>query len=833
MTGVPSCYGFYINGVMASYNKSYPGTFVSSFPSYTVTVFPLKISFGWDSPSSGIKSIPADNYTTVTPYAFDSMSNHVNLKWSIIGPDLHCQFNTNTGTVTASTNSGTITLQASDNSGNSCFTLPLELKDCLSCQGGASCAARGAQVVDGSVDIKIPLGWSMLGDTAGYMYIKESDPTNSLATPGALRYNFIRPDVEVYTNGSGDLTQIKAPEELANIVVSNTYCYAIQIFNLTNVVSFTNGGYRLTNSPFRTISITNLNADTNQLQITDSSSGGTSYVYNYAWTNGGWVLTSGNGLRTEAKAVVWSQTNTIRTVTTTIQQGTNSPVFQSVEQFAESATYGERLLARTNGTGNNPLISTYSYTPSGFIQQAIHENGSWEYYRYDTRNRPTNIFSSFLNQAVSTDSNLCSLVTMDYTTNALSGSGDAGSLSPDLPRRTIKYLLGKEIARSYLVALPAERREIRCVTPGAAWNAADNLVTITKLFTNGFRVNEPFSIQQPDGTIEIYQYGPISPNTTNIVLRGHPSDANGTNIDAGTQTFSVLNLTGQMLSQSVVDVASNITVSSESYQYDYLNRLTNTTFMDGTSMGKSYDCCTLSSETDRDGTVTTYSYDALKRLVTTTRNSITTSNAYDAYGNLLSAVRYGTNGTAITLSSATYDDAGRQTSLIDALSHTTTYTNYFTGGGQFGGGQLVKQSTYQDVGTRFETNALDGSLLAVAGTAVRPMQYLYGVDSASTNFYTQEIRLDASGGTNEWTKTFHDMVGRSYKTVYASGSGTPTATSYFNTHGQLTNRVDPDGVSTLYTYDTKGELACTILDLNQDHNPDFSGGDRITRTTND
>src|SRR5881396_1441805 len=97
-------------------------------------------------------------------------------------------------------------------------------------------------------------------------------------------------------------------------------------------------------------------------------------------------------------------------------------------------------------------------------------------------------------------------------------------------------------------------------------------------------------------------------------------------------------------------------------------------------------------------TLTTYTYDALKRRLTSTRNDITTSNVYDAFGNVLSTVRYGTNGTSITLSSATFDDAGRQISLTDALNNITRYTNYLSSGGQ-----TIKTTTYPNLSTRIET----------------------------------------------------------------------------------------------------------------------------------
>jgi len=119
---------------------------------------------------------------------------------------------------------------------------------------------------------------------------------------------------------------------------------------------------------------------------------------------------------------------------------------------------------------------------------------------------------------------------------------------------------------------------------------------------------------------------------------------------------------------------------------------------------------------------------------------------------------------------------------------------------------------------------------------VFPVRYDYGVEddgTGATNTYTKEIKLDANGSdTTEWTKTYADMLGRTYKTVYAAASGTPFAISYFNTKGQLTNQVDPDGVSTLYAYNAKGEQTLTVADLNNNYTIDLRPLSRLAHEQN-
>ncbi len=437
------------------------------------------------------------------------------------------------------------------------------------------------------------------------------------------------------------------------------------------------------------------------------------------------------------------------------------------------------------------------------------------------------MFSGFLNQTVTTNKNLCRLIEYDYSSNSIPGAGDNIKLAPSTPRRTIESVLGTEIRRTYFVALPSERREILCVNPGLAWNNSANLVTITKQFTNGFHIGEAKSISRPDGTVDVFWYGTPGTLTTNTVLTGHP-DSSGTNIDSGTKTISVIDATGKLLSQTRIDVPSNITISQETYDYDTYKRLVRTAYLDGTSTTNSYGCCTLDSTVERDGTITTYTHDALKRQLTSTRCGITISNVLDAVGNILATKRYGTNGNLITLSEATFNDSGEQTSSRDALNNLTSYTNYVDGSGQ-----RIRRTTYPDLTTREETYALDGSLLKTAGTAVRGIRYDYGVEAESTvqRFYSKEIKLnDAGSDTSEWTKTYTDGAGRAYKILYADNA---FSQSYFNTKGQLQKQRDPDGVSTLFTNNIRNELDYTALDLDADDVIDFAGTDRITRTTND
>jgi RHS repeat-associated protein len=77
-------------------------------------------------------------------------------------------------------------------------------------------------------------------------------------------------------------------------------------------------------------------------------------------------------------------------------------------------------------------------------------------------------------------------------------------------------------------------------------------------------------------------------------------------------------------------------------------------------------------------------------------------------------------------------------------------------------------------------------------------------------------------------KTYNDLAGRPYKTVYPDGA---VATLFYNTKGQMVRQVDPDGVTTLFAYNCLGERTVTAVDVNRDGIINYNGTDRVARTT--
>jgi hypothetical protein len=108
----------------------------------------------------------------------------------------------------------------------------------------------------------------------------------------------------------------------------------------------------------------------------------------------------------------------------------------------------------------------------------------------------------------------------------------------------------------------------------------------------------------------------------------------------------------------------------------------------------------------------------------------------------------------------------------------------------------------------------------------------FTVSIGSTNIYDSLLRrtaFTASGNdTAEWVKTYTDMAGRAYKTVYPDGA---YSQSFYNTRGQLWKQRDPDGVVTLYQYNALGQVEYTAVDMNR--NDTIDSLDRLTRSVSD
>ncbi|MFZ5697748.1 MAG: type IV secretion protein Rhs, partial [Pseudomonadota bacterium] len=393
--------------------------------------------------------------------------------------------------------------------------------------------------------------------------------------------------------------------------------------------------------------------------------------------------------------------------------------------------------------------------------------------------------------------------------------------------------LGTETGRTYTVEWSkpvtlggedfARRSDIRCTAAGAAWNSASNLVTETLAYSGAGPFNgRARRVLNPDGTATLTAYALDANGQQTTIIKAGAPNATLDDITDGTRTTTFTSAQGQVVGESVADIASGLTLTAwTATQFDALGRPTRLDHADGTYETRDYACCGLASSRDRTGTVTSWQYDAWGRPTHVTRHGVTTRTAYDADGRVKSVTRIGTDASEMVQETSHYDLAGRLTERRDALNRLTTHVESFNAAT----GETARTTANPDGGTVIEVTARDGSRLSVSGTAAAPRAYEYGIETGQR--FTKEVLVGEGGATTEWVKTFTDFAGRSAKTVFADGA---TTESFYNSAGQLTRQTDPDGVATLFAYNPKGEQETVAVDVNGNGTIDYSGSDRATKT---
>jgi RHS repeat-associated protein len=715
---------------------------------------------------------------------------------------------------------------------------------CSSCGVGGS-AGKGRSA---SIFAQFGLGQATNGFSIDGLTLSSAQPSLTLATPAGLAIPTNNPNTEII-EVSGQVRQVTAPQTFVDIVTNNDFSYEIRYYLFSQRGSMVGGLYGVSGSPFVTWKVENPDASTNtynRIRFTETRGANVrtyDYTYSGSKTNTTWKLDYPGGLREDEwdSAVVTNVDTSgpyyMRYETNVVRVPGGADQFKSLRIYKYLGGLGgyEALVQETIDPDNNPKTTTYSYyeydRPNGSLKPlklVTHPDGSWEYYSsYDSVMRPANVYSSFGDEPAPSgydvpDPSLCRLV--EYSYSPIS-SDDDGTQFPNVPRSVLTYVKNNPVSASYMIAKPGERDDIR--SPYPTWYGdPTNLITVTKYFTNGVNSGRIMSVQNPDGTMSLYSYGVAADGSqTNTVSTGQPNSG-GTAIVDGAESVTVLGPVGQMILHTEADIASGILTADDIYDnYDYLGRPQQVSHLDGTTEQTQYACCGVDNTTDRDGVVTQYLYDAMKRQVGSSRLNITTTNVLDAAGRTLETIRIGSDNSQIIVGQSGYNVAGELILQTNALGGVTSYihTNDATSGAK------IEITINPDNGTVTNLYYIDGSLKETIGTAVHATRYEY--DSGYPYLTTAEIKLNPDGtDTSEAVTNYMDGLGRSYQTIYSDGS---MSQSFYNGVGQLWKAVDPDGVTTLYQYNAKGEQEYTAIDIDRNDTIDFNGTDRITRTLND
>jgi len=841
---------------------------------WTYTLRPKGVRFSQEPLSNDGKAISQASLTISSGVSWNTAYSSLfksKPTWSIVGDSLGCTIDTN-GVIRAGTKSGEIAVRATDSSGKY-LTGALRI-GCQSC--GATCPAGSRGCGQGILEnskygLAVSTGVLLYGDS--YMgairlnldALLQNSSTNGLVYDQDCDQN----DLPFIYRDANGLRQVFAPQCLVD-VTTNASGYSISFYRTNAAGTLSGGLYSLKNSPtpFKVWRVASLGA-TQYCVVEDPSGGNRTNTFTWSDQDQSWTL-NGSGLEQERRIVSNQTTNSgetarrSETIETSVP-GDSKVAARSTKTYATLDFSGnpvadvlmeERADGRTaDGSAANPdVVTSYSYastpTTEGHpkLQRMSRSDGYWEHYAY-SNDLITTLYTPWGNSAAPSDPSTAPTsvahkeTVYDYTLL----SGDSGT---DLvtPRKTEVYVKDstssslQPVSLSYVLLTVDSnstprlkvRTDIVCASSSAAWNDTNNLVTVTRSYLDGAYKDSIRSIDRPDGTRSVYTYGVTNATNTTIVEEvGAANPTTNTLVTDGTRTKTTYTDRGYVVLAEQWDIVSGKKLASDAWsqpdQNDLLGRFTVLTHMDGTTEHFTYDCCTLTQQTDREGVATTITPDVLKRPRLTAVYGIQTQNNYDAAGNITNIIRFGST-TVSTLPSRSIDRAGRTISEQNALGGT----NLSVESTNASGGRVVT-TTNPDLSTRIDEYYCDGRLYRTYGTGVQPQQWEYGFDATAGLLFTKNTKLDTnSAPTTEWTKTYIDFLGREFKTVYADATGSPYSQDYFNSQGQRWKQKDPDGNITAYIFNARGEIEYTMTGLETEPqtpltSPDITGNHPVQR----
>ena len=298
----------------------------------------------------------------------------------------------------------------------------------------------------------------------------------------------------------------------------------------------------------------------------------------------------------------------------------------------------------------------------------------------------------------------------------------------------------------------------------------------------------------------------LAGGTQQTLTTSYAYDPNGkltkTTYPDGSTTQSIYNNLGQQVTS--IDALGRQTT----YQYDNDGHISQTTYPDKTSDSVQYDKNgnRVYFFSDRHPVQTFYSYDPLNRLTQTQvvagpRGAITTTT-YDAIGQVLSSKDPNGNVTQYA-----YDDAGRRTSVTDALNHITSFT-YDAVGNQLtmtDANNNTASYVYDAANRRTQVNYVDKSSEATAYDALGRV-----ISRTDAKGFTTQYAYDALGRLTSVTDALNQVTSYSYDEVgnrlTQTDANNHTTRYAYDQRGRRISRTLPMGQTESYTYDAVGNM---------------------------
>jgi RHS repeat-associated protein len=340
---------------------------------------------------------------------------------------------------------------------------------------------------------------------------------------------------------------------------------------------------------------------------------------------------------------------------------------------------------------------------------------------------------------------------------------------------------------------------------------ANGTVTTYTYDSNGNRNSQAVTRTKSDGTKEalITQY--FYDANSHLTKTTYPDGS-----------FTQVKYDSSGRQSATIDARGNTT----SYSYDLTGRLTQTSYPDSTTDQANYDPNgNRTRSITRAGVMTNYVYDAANRVAQTLDSGQhpLTATVYDAAGQVLSSKDGNGNITQYA-----YDDAGRRTTVTDALTHVTTFV-YDAAGNQtsvkdannnttaytYDNANRRTRVTYPD--GKFESTAYDALGRVVSRTDAKGLTTQYGYDALGrltsvtdglnqvTSYAYDEVgdRITQADANTHATTYAYDQRGRRIQRKLPLGQ---TEGYAYDANGNLATRTDFNGKATTYTYDAMNQL---------------------------
>ncbi|MCH2207718.1 MAG: hypothetical protein MK132_17820 [Lentisphaerales bacterium] len=714
------------------------------------------------------------------------------------------------------------------------ISVPYEVgSDCTACEsncetGGECETSVNNNQLSGTVDTG-----------SGRVRVVQDVPTSNISSPASLSFTRKGANEKAYYDEQNIIRQVKNDQGLTDIVVIDQDTYTISFYENDNFGDQSEGGFFSITGPAKSVTtISKPSGNINKLRFVRVEGNKTTldHEFSYDQSERQWSLAE-KILGSDNSKTLKSYDNQTLTTSTLDKHGAVlskvAQTFYGSEQELITREVidpdGAALTTIRGYNGSKQLTSvtypdgsseTHSYLGgSNYLGLSQYSSGRFIKYLYNADGTLHKTIDSFNGSTYCDPLNENEHKVTEYSYAPLL-AGDDGSLRAGEPRNESITILGQTVSTIYFGYLDGENVTIQAATATSGVNDPNNLATRTFFYTDGEYEDEVYKTINPDGSGSIISRDENSTTTDSGIF----NDAR-TEIISGTST-TVATENDLEVSTITTDIATGLLISSRTVtSRDDRDRETEVEYHDGTYETFIYTCCNLDTSTSRDGVETTYTYDALDRQKTSTTNGVTRTNHYDALGNVVKVTETGTDSTVRTLSESHYNTAGQLAWTKDAQGKQTSYATSYPGDGT-----TIETTTYPNGKTRITTTDSEGDIVSVTGTGV------FHEDADIHNEYVEfdaelgyHVHVQQYGKADNWTKTYTDALGRTYKTESSTGAITR---DYYNTSGDVIKSVAANGAVSLFHSEPGQNLNIQALDVNQNDQIDY-GVDVITRSQSD